>query len=146
MFVKVDRIVGTEKQVKQASVRALNKTATWLRSQSVKEISRQKRLQQKIIRSRINITKAKANSLEASVVARLHGVKAPLNSNGSFVATMPRGYKGIFKRKGKSRLPIHEVLLPLEPVASNIIKGFASKAADKFEEYFRSEFILSVKI
>lgn len=120
------------------TMRALNKTAEWIKSQSVKEISRQKKLQQKIIRSRIRITKAKANSLEASVIAKLHGVKAPLNINGSFIATMPRGYRGIFKRKGKSRLPIHEVVLPLEPLASNIIKKLInSYAADKFNQYMK---------
>jgi hypothetical protein len=54
----IDRIIsqmhGTEAQVKLASMRALNKTALWLKSQSVKEISAQKKLQQKIIRERLN--------------------------------------------------------------------------------------------
>ena len=165
----IDQIIasmrGTESQVQLAAMRAINKTALWLKSQSVKEISTQKKLQQKIIRDRLNVIKASTSSLKALVVASLYGIKASLLSNmrqtstgakaakmefkGAFVATMPTGHRGIFKRKGASRLPIREVVLPLEPVASNIIKGFVdSGAADKFIQYFRHElgFILKVSL
>lgn len=156
----IDQIIrqmrGTESQVQVAAMRALNKTALWLKSQSVKEISTQKKLQQKIIRDRLNIIKASKSSLKALVVASLYGIKASLIGNmrqtstsakagkmefkGAFVATMPTGHRGIFKRKRASRLPIREVVLPLEPVASNIIKGLVdSGTADKFIQYFRHE-------
>jgi hypothetical protein len=165
----IDQIIrqmrGTESQVQVAAMRALNKTALWLKSQSVKEISTQKKLQQKIIRDRLNIIKASKSSLKALVVASLYGIKASLIGNmrqtstsakagkmefkGAFVATMPTGHRGIFKRKRASRLPIREVVLPLEPVASNIIKGLVdSGTADKFIQYFRHElgFILKVSL
>lgn len=165
----IDQIIaamrGTESQVQLAAMRALNKTALWLKSKSVKEISAQKKLQQKIIRDRLNVIKASTSSLKALVVASLYGIKASLIGNmrqtstgakagksqftGAFVATMPTGHRGIFKRKTKSRLPIREVVLPLEPVASNIIKGFVdSGAGEKFIQYFRHElgFILKVSL
>ena len=165
----IDQIIAsmrvTESQVQLAAMRALNKTALWLKSQSVKEISAQKKLQQKIIRERLKLIKASKSSLKALVVASLYGIKASLLGSmrqtaigakagksqftGAFVATMPTGHRGIFKRKTKSRLPIREVVLPLEPVASNIIKGFVdSGAGEKFIQYFRHElgFILKVSL
>ncbi|MDA0910767.1 MAG: phage tail protein [Proteobacteria bacterium] len=111
---------GTESQVQLAAMRALNKTALWVKSQSVKEISAQKKLKQKIIRDRLNVIKASTSSLKALVVASLYGIKASLLGNmrqtstgakagkmefkGAFVATMPTGHRGIFKRKRASKL------------------------------------------
>ncbi|MDA0938795.1 MAG: phage tail protein, partial [Proteobacteria bacterium] len=119
IYGDIDQIIkqmhGTEAQVKLASMRALNKTALWLKSQSVKEISTQKKLQQKIIRERLKLVKASKSSLKALVVASLYGIKASLLGSmrqtaigakagksqftGAFVATMPTGHWGIFKRK-----------------------------------------------
>jgi hypothetical protein len=33
---------------------------------------------------------------------------------GAFVATMPTGHTGVFRRRGQSRLPIQEVMQPLD--------------------------------
>ncbi len=56
---------------------------------------------------------------------------------GAFTATMPRGYKGAFKREGKTALPIKEVKLPLEPEASRIIGNLVNYEVEKvFEKYF----------
>ena len=60
----ISQMQGTEAQVKLASMRALNKTALWLKSQSVKEISAQKKLQQKIIHERLKLVKARKSSLK----------------------------------------------------------------------------------
>lgn len=58
----------------------------------------------------------------------------------AFVATMPRGYTGIFKRKGKTALPIQEVTLLLEPEASKIIRGLIDNEVERvFEKYFGHE-------
>jgi hypothetical protein len=77
----------------------------------------------KLIRKRLQIIKANRNSLKALVRVGLFGIKsAKLGSmrqtrtgatlgkyvfQSAFVATMPRGYASIFKRKDKTALPIH---------------------------------------
>ena len=155
---------ATEAQVQTAAMRTLNKTAIWLRAQSTKEISREKQLPQKLIRQRLQVIKARRSSLKALVVASLYGVKASKlgvmrqTAQGAkvgkymfekaFIATMRTGHRGVFKRKTQSRLPIQEVAIALEPVASNIIKGFVdSDAGNKFAHFLKHElnFILRAK-
>jgi hypothetical protein len=151
-----ETIAATESHLITAAYRALNKTALWLKTQSVREISSQKRIQQKLIRERLRIVKANRNSLKSLVIASLYGIKASklgrmhqtskgakagnYEFSGAFIAKMPMGHIGIYKRKTKRRLPIKELTVPLEPVASNIIKAFVdTDAAKKFNEYFRHE-------
>lgn len=157
---EVDNIIAafeaTKIQVETALMRALNKTALWLKSQSVKEISKEKALKQKLIRERLHVIKSNRKQLVARVIASLHGVKAHQIGNmrqtktgakagkrhfkGAFVATMPTGHTGIYKRKGRKKLPIREVVFPLEPVASNVIKYITDdKAAQQFTKLFTHE-------
>ena len=84
----IDQIIasmrGTESQVQLAAMRALNKTALWLKSQSVKEISAQKKLQQKIIRERLKLVKASKSNLlgvqRRKTVARRFGALENIQS------------------------------------------------------------------
>ena len=147
---------ATKIQVETALMRALNKTALWLKSQSVKEISKEKALKQKLIRKRLHVLKSNRKPLVVRVIASLHGVKAhqmghlrqtrtgakagKRHFKGAFVATMPTGHTGIYKRKGRKKLPIREVVFPLEPVASNVIKAVTDdKAAQQFNKLFTHE-------
>ena len=58
----------------------------------------------------------------------------------AFMATMPRGYRGIFKRVGRTALPIQEIKLPLEPEASRIIENLVNYEVERiFEKYFTHE-------
>lgn len=53
---------------------------------------------------------------------------------------MKSGHTGIFRRRYGSSLPIDEVVLPLEPEASKIIKELVDYEIEKvFEKYFRRE-------
>ncbi len=45
---------------------------------------------------------------------------------GAFTATMPRGNSGVFRREGRTALPIQEVKLALEPEASRIIENLVN--------------------
>lgn len=139
-----------------ASLRALNKTALWLRTQSVKQISSNRKLPQKLIRDRLRVLKASRNDLKALVIANVSGIKTTkvgvpkqtargakvrnYEFPGAFVATMPGGSTGIFKRKGKTRLPIRELYISLEPESSKIIESFLdNRIRQRFEEIFRHE-------
>jgi len=147
---------ATEKQATVASMRSLNKTALWLRTQATREISKNRRITQKIVRQRLRVLKASRGQLRSQVLASLGGVTATkvgkprqtrtgakvkqYNFPGAFVATMPGGHTGIYKRKRKTRLPIRELTVPLEPESSDIIESFLDNGVmQRFEVLFRRE-------
>ncbi|WP_174516710.1 phage tail protein [Wolbachia endosymbiont of Cardiocondyla obscurior] len=141
-------IDANKAKVELAAVRALNKTALWLKSQAVREISEEKQIRLKVIRKRLRIIKARKSTLKVLIRAYLYDVRmrnikqAKIRTafNDAFMATMPRGYRGIFKREGKTALPIQEVKLPLEPEASRIIENLVNYEVERiFEKYFTHE-------
>jgi hypothetical protein len=157
-FDKVVEAIGaTEAQVRTAAVRALNKTALWLRSQSAKEISDELKIKMKLIRQKFQIIKASKTNLEALVVANLYGFKAvklgtPKQTAsgvsigkhkfpGAFVAKMPKtGHVGVFKRKNRKRLPIREQYFFLDPEAYEIVKrNVDNEASAVFLRHFEHE-------
>ncbi|WP_374699401.1 phage tail protein [Wolbachia endosymbiont (group A) of Limnophora tigrina] len=143
---KVIQNIDTNKaKVELAAVRALNKTALWLKSHAVREISQEKQISLKIIRKRLRIIKARKSALKVLIRAYLYDVnikqtKIRAAIDGTFMATMPRGYRGIFKRIGRTALPIQEVKLPLEPEASRIIENLVNYEVEKvFAKFFECE-------
>ncbi len=141
-------IDANKAKVELAAVRALNKTALWLKSQAVREISEEKQIRLKVIGKRLRIIKARKSTLKVLIRAYLYDVRmrnikqAKIRTafNDAFMATMPRGYRGIFKREGKTALPIQEVKLPLEPEASRIIENLVNYEVERiFEKYFTHE-------
>lgn len=157
---KVTSNIGRQEQkIKLAVIKALNKTALWLKSQAAREISREKKIKLTIMRKRLRIFKA--SRLHVLITANLYDIRAASIGKmkqtrkgakvgkhlfiGGFAAVMPRGNRGVFKRKGRTSLPIEEVKLPLEPEGSRIIKNLVNYEVEKiFEKYFRYE--LSLKI
>ena len=61
---------------------------------------------------------------------------------GAFVATMKSGHKGVFKRKGKERLPIKELYITLDRYASRVISLLIDQES---EEVFRKNFEHQIK-
>lgn len=145
------------KVIPNATRRAINKTANQVKSQAAKEISQSWGFKRIEVRKAINIRRANFKKLVAvlsvsgrpqplikhatsarqtrrGVVARIGG-KSKLYE-GTYLATMPSGHKGIFKtlggRRGKTRqtiggknrgqmyqpgLPIKELYAPSIPTA-----------------------------
>ena len=159
-FEQLKHFLGaTESQIKKASVRALNKTALWLRGKSVKALSEQSDVQQKHLRKRIQVVRANSRSLKAFVLANTMGVKAALmgkmrqtakgvrvgkhSFDGAFIAKMPGGHTGVFKRKTKARLPIKEMMVPLN---HRVITDLAdTEAGSQFRHYFKHELRWAMK-
>lgn len=144
----IHNIDANKAKIELAAVRALNKTALWLKSQAVREISEEKQIRLKVIRKRLRIIKARKSTLKVLIRAYLYDVRmrnikqAKIRTafNDAFMATMPRGYRGIFKRVGRTALPIQEVKLPLEPEASRIIENLVNYEVKRiFEKYFTHE-------
>ncbi|WP_338405929.1 phage tail protein [Wolbachia endosymbiont (group A) of Longitarsus flavicornis] len=161
---KVMQSIDAErKKVEKATMRALNKTALWLKTQAAKEISEEKKIKLTIMRKRLRIFKARTSRLEVLIRANLYDIKA--SSMGkmrqtkrgtkigkhefivAFMATMPRGNSGVFRREGRTALPIQEVKLALEPEASKIIKELVNYETEGiFEKYFERELNYIVKV
>lgn len=156
---------ATTAQRRRAMRRALNKTARWLQAQSVKAICHDQPIPPRLVRRRLSVLKASGHqaSLTAFLVANLVGVRASdlgvLRQTstgatagsrlfrGSFVATMPRGVRGVYRRKTRQALPIEGVRIPLEPVASRVILGLLhEKAMTQFERVFEHELTFASRI
>ncbi|APR98663.1 phage tail protein [Wolbachia endosymbiont of Folsomia candida] len=156
-------INAQESKIRLAAVRALNKTALWLKSQAAKEISKEKQIKLTVIRKKLRIIKARASTLEVIVKANFYNVKAHLLGGmkqtkvgakagkhmftNAFIATMPMGHRGIFKRKGRASLPIQEVKLPLEPEATKIIEELVIHEVEAvFKKFFQRELNYIAKV
>ncbi|QJT94831.1 phage tail protein [Wolbachia endosymbiont of Diaphorina citri] len=152
----IESVNAKRRKVELATVKALNKTALWLKAQAAKEISEEKKIKLTVMRKRLLIFKAKAGRLEVLIRANLYDVRASSIGSmretkrgtktgnhefiGAFTATMPRGYKGAFKREGRAALPIKEVKLPLEPEASKVIRDLVNYEVEKvFEKFFERD-------
>lgn len=117
-----------------AIARALNKSIVTVRSASVKEIAKNVGLSQKDVRAvmgtklatrtdleasvtvtgkRIPLLKFRARQTRAGVSYRLSGGRG--QAPGAFIATMRSGHQGVFRRRGRARLPIDELHGPSLP-------------------------------
>ncbi len=149
----IQSIDAERKKVEKAMVSALNKTALWLKAQAAKEISEEKK---SLIRKRLRIFKAKTSRLDVLIRANLYDIRASAIGKiqktrrgskvgkhefiGGFAAVMPKGNSGIFKREGRTALPIKEIKLPLEPEASRIIGNLVNYEVEEvFTKFFERE-------
>ncbi|WP_264377061.1 MULTISPECIES: phage tail protein [unclassified Wolbachia] len=156
----ISNIDRKEQKVKLAAIKALNRTALWLKLKTAKEISEEKK---SLIRKRLRIFKAKTSRLEVLIRANLYDIRASTIGKiqktrrgskvgkhefiGGFAAVMPKGNSGMFKREGRAALPIQEVKLPLEPEGSRIIKDLVNYESEReFEKYFKHELNYILKV
>nr|WP_264683400.1 phage tail protein [Wolbachia endosymbiont (group B) of Euphydryas aurinia] len=152
----ISNIDRKEQKIKLAAIKALNKTAIWLKSKAAKEISEEKRINLGLIRKRLRIFKAKTSRLEVLIRANLYDIRASTIGKiqktrrgskvgkhefiGGFAAVMPKGNSGIFKREGRTALPIKEIKLLLEPEASRIIGNLVNYEVEEvFTKFFERE-------
>ncbi len=159
----IDSVNAKRGKIELAMVKALNKTALWLKSQAAREISEEKKVKLSFIRKRLRIFKAKTSRLEVLIRANLYDIRASTIGKiqktrrgskvgkhqfiGGFAAVMPKGNSGIFKREGRTALPIQEVKLPLEPEGSRIIKDLVNYESEReFEKYFKHELNYILKV
>jgi len=113
--------------IKKAAVRALNKTARWLRTDISRNTAKELNIKVGLVRNSLRLQRATYNNLESIVsLGKRSGVikaidlgNARQNARGvkagrrqfhhAFIATMNNGHKGVFERKRKPRLPIKEL-------------------------------------
>ena len=139
----LEAVKGIKDGANTAMARALNRTIHKMRTESIKAVRAELPLKAGEIRETMGIKQASKHSLEAWLSSR--GPELPLirfrpipqeaqnpgppggvsvitrksqgrqQIAGSFVANMKSGHKGVFKRGGKSRLPIFEEFGPAIP-------------------------------
>ncbi len=118
-----------ERLLKKAASRALNKTSRWLRTFLSQEVASDLSLKVSLVRPGIVVIGARQSTLRSEIgLSATSGVikaknlgKTQQNATGvkagkrqydrAFLATMKSGHDGVFKRKGKTRLPIREQVI-----------------------------------
>lgn len=101
-------------EVNKAEIRALNKTAAWVKTQAARETSQAAKVAVSVVRNRIRILRADKrrafakvwyglNPIPARLLGRVRSTKTGAragryNFPGAFVATMPSGATSVFKR------------------------------------------------
>ena len=151
---------------KRAAVRALRKAGATalrdMRSDARKRISARKRIGAKYISRAITLRRASGTDIAGmSWAVNVSGEPVPLVAypyrqtkqgvsvevnrgkrmllKGAFVATLKSGHVGIFRRKGKTRLPIEE-LRGSRPVDALLHQGEAQGVADRGGQSFAATF------
>lgn len=156
--------LGTAK-LKAAAKRALRKAGSTalrdMRGEASKRIRARKRIKSKYITRALSLKTTggdiagmswslNVNGEQVPLIAYPHrqtkrGVSVEVNAGkrtlvqGAFIATMASGHEGVFKRRGKARLPIHE-LLGSRPVDALLHEGEADAVAARGGQSFAATF------
>ena len=143
-------LAAVPKAMPKVMSRAVNKTATSARTVIVRQVAAEMPLKQATLRKRVRLTRASWRRWRA--VVRLTGKRIPLIQFGArqtrrrgvtyrirktdrrrlaasaFVATMPSGHRGVFRRRpGAQRLPIDELFGPSLQAAVDDIDQLARR-------------------
>lgn len=149
-------IAGTEQQIRQALNSTLRKMAAWVRTRSVKGLSEELQIQQKLIRRRLRLLKVKQTTAGPQVtlwygldkMALIYlqakrtssGVSAAggRNVSGAFIAKGPAGGRQVFKRRGAARLPIAKQGADIEQPADQFLQSKLINASAFESQFFKT--------
>lgn len=155
----IDRVIAelraTEPQVRRALGSTLRKMAAWVKARSVKGLSKELEVQQKLIRRRLRTIKAKPitnGGVEVRVWFGLdpisliylgarksgRGVKAGARFvEGGFIAEA-KGGRQVFKRKGRARLPIEKQTAKINAKAERFLDDGLLNAPAFTEQFYKT--------
>jgi hypothetical protein len=148
---------ATDMQVKRALNSTLRKMASWVKTRSIRGLSSELQIQQKIIRRRLRTIKAKktpGGGAEVKVWYGLdpigliylgakqnkQGVRAAggRQVKGAFIAKMRGGGRNVFKRKGKARLPIEKQEADIEGKAERFLDDGLLNSPSFMAQFFKT--------
>ena len=126
-----------DREIQAATVQALNRTAPTLRTAISRGVAQETGFPVGVIRRRIKLIRARLGNLAAVLDTlvlpiplilarrvrdtRRRGVRsAAANVNEGFIATMPRGHRGVYVRRGKARLPIDEIKVSISDIVDEV--------------------------
>lgn len=150
---------ATNAELARASRRAINKTLSWVRTHGRRAIARESGVPMKALRQRIFVTPATDHTQHGSVWFGIAPIKAIYIGTayqtrsgvtvgrhsfpGAFLARMPSGHRGVFKRVGRARLPIKEATVSLE-ASRAAMEGIAAEAPARMNTIFAHEIDFAV--
>lgn len=146
--------VALPEQIQKAAKRAQAKASTYAAGRLAALVAESSGVPASAIRRRIRSTSGRVwlgyNPIPAAYVGRLEqdprgAFAGEFFFDRSFVATMPSGHRGVFKRAGKPRLPIEEQGVTLARVPE-IAAGLQADIGDRFAELLRQELNFEVNV
>lgn len=150
-------LAATEAQAEKALNTTLVKMASWLRSKSVKGLSKELAIQQKVLRRRLKSFRLKRRSGGSEITVwygldpiALIYLQARKNKQGvkayggrfvqsAFIASGRNGKSQVFKRRGKERLPVDKQRAEIEDKANTFIED-QLVGTEEFEARFFKTF------
>lgn len=150
---------ATEKQASAALGSTVGKLASWLRTQSLRGLSKEVKVPQKELRRRLKTLKLHRQQGRADITlwygldpigliylkAKKDAGNTGIRASGgrfvksAFIASGRGGSKRVFKRTGKPRLPITEQKASIEKEATAYLEGDLLKSSE-FEARFLKTF------
>lgn len=151
----LDALNLTAKAARKVTVRALNDTARWFKSNAGKELAKATGIPSTVLKKRFFIRKPSYQGLPvtATILVNLYDVRAKSLGNltqmasgaragkftfdGAFVATMnaKRG-QSIYKRKTRKRFPVREMGINIQAPAQPILDRLLSSAQGYYQQRF----------
>ena len=149
-------LANTPRALPKILTRSINKVATKAKTLIIRRVTAELNVKKKHLRNRqkpaVGLKKANYTTLEAIIT--ISGKRIPLSRFGarktkkgvtykltkgrprkrlrhSFLQVMTSGHRGVYRRKGKSRLPIIERFGPSVPVAMGNIRNLAQGVLDE---------------
>jgi len=126
VILRNDRTQAILTNIRPAIARALSRAIATVRTDTTRKLAAKTGLKQALIRDRLLVRPASRDRLEARMtvshravplieekgVAQVKtGVRTPRGIiRGGFIRTMRSGHRGAFRRKGRARLPIRELV------------------------------------
>lgn len=138
---------------RRAEAATVNEVVRIVTKKTIKHVSKTKRIQQKFVKSRVKFyKKAKERGPIAYVdlltlpllvenmphrVTKRKGVTAGVTKfpNG-FQAKMRSGHVGVYQRRGKKRLPIDALKIPLEPLFTRTFNNYLRIESARMHKIF----------
>lgn len=148
----IDHMEATPAAVDKAARRAINKTVRWAKVQIAREAASRLNMNVGKIKKALVIDPAKSKKLEAVVsLSRKGGIVKAIDLGaarqrkdgvrirgrfykGAFLARMPGGHQGVFRRKNAARLPIQELFMLLAPRISEIMEELGGDPVRRYLE------------
>ena len=137
---KIHRLATTETQ--RATSSALNKTAAKIKTQVIRPVAKETRVQAKYVRKRVYIRRSKARTQYVRITAYRRDItlqsinprqlKKGFSGAGrrypdAFRAKGRNGKQQIFQRKGKARLPVDVVRIPIAATVDRVVPKVAER-------------------
>lgn len=148
---------ATTNEVKKAGVRTIRKTSNWIKTASVREISKRTDIAQKILRGRAK-SKIYVNKMQGEFTFGIYrvslmrlgpkqqkkGVRAgKFFRQSAFIAPIKSSTSNkyqVFKRVGKKRLPIEKQMIVIKDSVNTVIRDIVMpQIPDRIIVIFRQE-------